>query len=389
MNLDVVDLITTVERTLHEVLLLRFQKRLDPVLDLAALKLSPTVLVRDFDLRYVQNEGRCYKFDLYNPLPDDGFSVIQPQDRPSLGRWLRITSLVTKGPNTNAPLSAIYDPKEAYCKQVVLHMADNTSSQEALVGVFGQTPSILLEWIGDDPLYRSHVAGALYHDPLEFQVIVISECLRRGPWAQWGSPVASEASTDPGMNAMIGQVRHLLAGAQLHIDGLESIEIGRASKFFEDLDQRIFAASLQLFVRTNFAIPDEDLVDPLRIQGDPKHLGDAPVFDLQNYISAGYTIEPGPGLVCAPSPGTAFIQGQVVTSSPASHTFSPWMDTYRDLLSDGNFVYTTVPIGANPPPVSPDCLRIGVTTTGATDIVQDKLLCSYSAQYTPAIQILP
>lgn len=389
MSLNVVDLITTVERALHEVLLLRFQKRLDPVPDLAALKEAPTILVRDFDLRYVQIEGRCYKFDLHNPHPDDGFLVIQPQDRPGLGRWLRVTNPATKGPNTNAPLAAVYDPKEAYCKQVLLHMADDASPQEALLRVFGQTPSILLEWIGDDPLYRSHVAGALYHDPLEFQVIVISECLRRGPWAQWGSPVANEATADPGMNAMIGQVRHLLAGAQLHIDGLESIEIGRASKFFEDLDQRIFAASVQLFVRTNWAIPDEDLVDPLRIQGEPKHLSDGPVFDPKNYVSMGYTIDPVPGFVRAPSPGTAFIQGQVVTSSPAPHTFSPLMETYRDLLPDGIFVYTAVPLGAKPPPVSPDCLRVGVTTTDAIAIVQDKLLCSYSVQYAPAMQILP
>lgn len=387
MSLNVIDLITTVERALHEVLLLRFQKRLDPMADLGALKAAPTVLVRDFDLRYVHSEGRCYQFDLYSPLADDGFSVIQPQDQPVLGRWLRVTSPVTNGPNANAPLYAIHDPKEAYCKQVLLHMTDNTSSQEALVQVFGQTPSILLEWLGDDPLYRSHVAGALYHDPLEFQVIVISECLRRGPWAQWGSPIAGEAHADPGMNAMIGQVRHLLAGAQLHIDGIESIEIGRASKFFEDLDQRIFAASMQIVVRTNFAIPDEDLVN-LRIQGQPTHLRDIPVFDPQNYVSAGYTIEPGPGLVRAPMPGMAFIQGKVVSSTPASHTFLPQMDTYRDLEPNGTFVYTVVAIGDKPPLIVPNSLRVGVTTTDTAAIIQDKILCSYSAQYAPPIQIL-
>ncbi len=264
--MNVIDLITTVERGLHEVLLLRFQKRLEPVANLAALQAAPTTVVKDFDLRYVQSEGRCYRFDLLNPSSPDGFSVIQPQDRSSIGRWLRVTAPVTKGPNHNAPLYALHDPKEAYCKQVVLHMADNASSEEALLRVFGQTPSILLEWVGDEPLPRSHVPGALYHDVLEFQVIVVSECLRRGPWAQWGSPLPEEAQADPGMNAMIGQVRHLLAGAELHIPGIESVEIGRASKFFEDLDQRIFAASIQVFVRTNWAIPDEDLVHPLQIQ---------------------------------------------------------------------------------------------------------------------------
>lgn len=273
MSLNVIDLITQVERILHEVLALRFQKRLEPVRDVAALMQSPTSVVKDFDLRYVEREGVCYRFEAHCPLPAEGVTVIQPQDRPALGRWRRVISPVTKGPNQNKLLRCIQDPAEAYCKQVLLHMAEDGSQREGLERGFGQTPSLLLEWLGDAPEARSHLPGALYHNPVTFQIIVLSECLRRGPWAQWGSPVPREAAADPGLNAMIGQVRHLLAGADLHMPGIESVEIGRASKVHEDLDQRMFAASMQLTVRTNFSIPDEDLLDPLLWQVTEKDLG--------------------------------------------------------------------------------------------------------------------
>lgn len=124
------------------------------------------------------------------------------------------------------------------------------------------------------------------------------------------------------------------------------------------------------------------------MQREPNHRGDRPErLDPQNYISAGYTVEPGPGLLRAPFPGTAFIKRQVVRSVSPPYLFPAEKEVYRDLLLDGTFVYQSVPIGAESLPQIADSLCVGKTITDKSHIVQDAILCSYSVQYAPSIEI--
>lgn len=381
--------ITTVERALMEVLTLAFMQRLPPVADLAALRTAFDVpVLKEGALVHVTTENRVYRWDGFSTAMDDGLEVIAPGNLPAgrtNGRWLRVTSVCNYGPNYNAPL---HSRAAGYCREVILYQGDGgPDSDQQWDALFGQRPSLMLTWEGDAPQPMSLKAGALYRSTLSFTIYVVSSCLRPMPAAIWGSPVAAEAGLDPGLNAMIGDVRYVLAGIPLGIEGLEHVELGPATVVAEDLGERIFLASVSFAVRVGFPIPDEDL-EPMAMQVTPR-LADhpRPRFDPQNYVAQGFLVEPGPGLSRSFDPGIAFIGGAAVASTPAPVTFSPETDTYRDLGPDGAFTYVETALGAEPPPVTPDALRIARTRTTATDIESDLWLCSSSLQYGDPFEV--
>jgi len=262
MPLDVRTIIPTVEQTLWDLLSLGYEVRLAPVADLAGLRAAPAQTVRDRALRYVTADGNLWRWSQASTAADNGTTVIAPTTAPYApagnGRWLRVSSPATFGPNRFAPLQA---KQTGYARSIILYQGEGRGAtpKEVAESLFGQSPAMLLQWLGDDARARSQYAGALYWNVLEFQVLCYSECLRGRPAGLLGSPLAGEAAKDPGLQRMVGDVRYLLAGVQTGVDGIESVEIGRSDVLSEDEEERIFIGAVQVLVRTSFAIPDEDL----------------------------------------------------------------------------------------------------------------------------------
>lgn len=378
MTLDVRTQVATVERFVWQVLRLGLMSRGPAVADIAALRAAPVVTAKDGALRYVTAAANLFEWAPASTLADDGVNVVQPTTPPKPGlvngRWLRVSHPSTFGPHAGRPLQS---RPTGYVPAVVLYQ--NEDDDKPIVEVFGQTPAILVEWLGDDPRARSQYAGALYWDEHRLLVTCISQCLRPSPGALLGSILSGEALKDPGAHRMIGDVRYLLAGVQTGDPGIESIEIGPAHIVEISLGQRLVVASAEVLVRTSWTIPDEDL-EAMAWQVDPKHpttFEDDDAFDPLNYVASGYTVQQGPGLTRTPAPGAAFINATVVSSAPGSKTFTASRDTYRDLKPDGDLVYTEVLVGAPAPPRTSGWLRLGVTRTDASDIVLDKVLASY------------
>lgn len=296
-SLDVVSNIRVVQEALLDVLSLAFQKRETEQPDLVALSTAfAPQLLKDRALVYVASEDRVYRWDRYSTAADDGLNVIAPVPAisPDVGRFLRVSSGVFFGPNSNLPLQS---RRQGYCKTVLLYRGDE-SDEQMEEAIYGQKPALLLEWLSDDPKPWSLFPGALYKDAHQLNLFIVSECLRGTPSGPWGSPLPAEAAIDPGIDEMIGQVRKVLAGVPLGIKNLEHVEIGPARKVEERLAERLFIYSLAFTVRTNFYIPDEDLV-PLELQVTPRLADQGPAepsFDRLNYVAQGYLVPPGPGL---------------------------------------------------------------------------------------------
>lgn len=388
-SLNVVSNIRVVQEALLDVLSLAFQKREPEQPDLAALATAfVPQLLKDRALVYVISEDRVYRWDRYSTLPDDGLDVIAPVPAisPDAGRWLRVSSSVNFGPNSFLPLQS---RRQGYCKTVLLYRGDE-SDEQMEEAIYGQKPALLLEWLSDDPQPWSLYAGALYKDAHQLNLFIVSECLRGTPSGPWGSPLAAEAATDPGIDEMIGQIRKVLAGVPLGIKNLEHVELGPARKVEERLAERLFIYSLSFTVRTNFFIPDEDLI-PAAIQVSPRLADQGPSepdFDPLNYVAQGYLVPPGAGLTRSYGTGIAFIGGTSLSSTPAPVTFAPSSDTYRDLRPDGTFTYLAVERNAKPPPLTAGALRVGRTRTTATDIESDTWLCSSSLAYGAAFPVV-
>lgn len=384
MSLDVRTLINTIEQTLLDLLSLGYQVRRAPVASIAALRATPAKTVADRDLVYVDDQDNLYRWSQASTAADDGLAVVAPTDPPyapaTNGRWLRVSTPATFGPNQNAPLQK---KQTGYARSVVLYQGEGqgTSAKQIAESIFGRSPAILIQWLGDDPRLRSQYPGALYWDNLEFQILVYSESLRGQPWTALGSPQAAEVARDPGLNRMVGDVRYLLAGIQhTGVDGIESVEIGRSDIVSQDLEDRVFVAGVQIIVRTSWTIPDEDL-EAMRIQLRPQHpvtIEDLPKFDPLNYVASGLTVQVGTGRTRTPAPGIVFIAGVAIVVTPPAVTFAADSDVYRDVKPDATVTYVSVPAGSKTPAVTSGALRVGVTTTNAADILQDKILCSYS-----------
>ena len=91
----------------------------------------------------------------------------------------------------------------------------------------------------------------------------------------------------------------------------------------------------------------------------------------------GYRLGWTTGLVGTPTPGLAYVNGTLVSSSPGAHVFTASKDTYRWLGTDGTLFYREVETGAPQPDGPSGALLVGVTLTDASGIVSDVLLCDW------------
>lgn len=377
-TLTVKNEIAVVVRAVEQALRYAFLVRLGPVADLTALRTAfsapwPGALV------YVTSEGRLYEWTAYSTLTDDNLTVIAPTANP--GRWIRVETTLTYGPNDNAPLTGKAD---GFIRTVeVWDSAEDAARKQEQI--YSRTPALLVEWAGDNPEVMSQYSGALYRNEHAIDIGIVSQCLRRAPAAVFGSPVAAEKALDPGVFDIIGLLRWFLAGIKLDVAGVDFTEVGPAQVDTEQLAERVFIGGLRITVRVSFDIPDEDLV-PISGNAQPKLTEfpeDESALDPSNWVSAGIEVAggPGPGLNRDITAGLAFIQGATATYAGESFTFPASSDTYRDLKPDGSMNYTSVAVGAAAPAIPAGALRIAYTRTTASAVFEDYWIAGRSVNF--------
>ena len=375
--LDIRTCVTQVTQALLETLDLAYRYRHLPLSTVEELQALPTQPLVDRTLRFVTAENACYRFLLYSKLSPAPKKVIQPQDRSQggsaqNGRWVKLQSTVTLGPNRLKPLHQI---QTGYAQVVQRFQGESSEEMEK---IFAKRPAFLVEWQSDDLKTKSTVPGSLYDVNLQYTIHAISTNLRPGTEALEGSQVGME--TDPGLDRMIGDVRYLLAGCDLGIyPGVKYCDIQGSAKIVEqDLSQRVFVAEIPIVVRASVHRADEDLLPlgELNLQLQMANTHGQDDFDSRNYVQKGYRINWGGGFTETPAPGMAYVDGTLVASSPGPYTFEPNQDTYRDLGQDGVLHYTPVDLDAEPPPKELGILRVGVTRTDGSGITYDAILCS-------------
>ena len=100
-----------------------------------------------------------------------------------------------------------------YAKQVMIYEGESTE-EEMLTRLFGQRPSLLVKWEDDQVTPRSNRPGCLYVTQQRFSVLCVAQN-NRPDWQALQGSTLPDPSEGPGLNRMIGDVRYVLAGAQL------------------------------------------------------------------------------------------------------------------------------------------------------------------------------
>lgn len=381
MSLTIANHLTVVERALHRALKLAFLKRFPAVADLTALAAAQLTAVVDGGLLYVTAESNLYEWAASSQATPDGVNVVAMAGRTLPGRWLRVVSPLTWGPNANAPLT---QRTAGYCLAVELYEGEGLDAQ--LERVFGKAPSMLLQWTGDSPQRRDGRPGRLYWNKLQFVLYIAARNYRSAPAAQVGDDFGSLGVMD-----MVGDARYFLAGLDNLDSDVEYVETGDANIEAEDMAERVFIMSLGITVKVSLTIPDEDLWNfSSRLQ--PKITNSAQdstqgIFDRLNYVAQGYTLAVGPGFTRSYAAGIAMLAGAAIASTPADANLSASRDTYRDLNPDGTITYSAVANGAAPPAQAAGTLRVARTVTDSSGIVSDDILCSSSFNYGPVLPV--
>lgn len=374
-----------IEGDLFAAILLALQER-QAVATLAALRAIPTAaassgfMIPEYSLRYVTANAENYRWDPYSTAADDGESVIKPTDGGATGRWRNNGTAVSF---RGVPLGKI---STGYLRLVHVYAGDMSDDDlEALL--YAQRPSVMVRFLGEDPTPASTIAGALYWNAMRFRITAVSENLRPGPVpsALVGPTLAAEAARDPGVHQIIGDLKELLAGSDLGQPGVGKVELGPTVVEWSMLGQRKQVHSLEVVVYCTLQAVDYDLVtiNDFAIQYSIARLNQAaPPFDPLNYVESGYTVPLGAGFTFTPTAGVAYVNGTKIALTPGAHTAGPGLDIYRDIiLSEGDFAYTSVRNGQEPPPVLPGALRVGVTITDANGVVADGYLAAWKYNF--------
>lgn len=375
--LDIRTYITQVSQALVETIDLAYRYRYPEAQNLQELAALPSLPLPHRALRFVVEEGVCYRLIVPSTLAHNPPHVIQPIDRPKNGRWIRTYSTVTLGPDYRRPLHRV---RNGYARAVQQYQGEEG---EELEKIFGQWPGFLVEWVQDDLSTKSTVPGGRYWSPMQFVIHAMFRDFRQGNEALEGINLPSDPV--PGINRMIGDIRYLLANSDLGLGpGVQYCEIQGSAKIVQqDLAQRAFVAEIPIQVLASVHRADEDLI-PLEEVWIQEQLADTrglAIFDQQNYVHKGYRFDWGNGFTESPSSGIALINGQLVASSPGPWTFAPNKDTYRDLGIDGRLRYNEVEVGEVAPLQEDGTLRIGYTRTDSYGITNDFLLCCTLEDY--------
>lgn len=380
---------TIIERALARFLALGLQVRLKSPQTGAATVANPPALrvfarktIFDFAIRFVESNGKAYRFDAYETLADDGDRIIAPFDvGTGAGRWVQEGATIEQRKSPHAGIRDAAISLDNYALQRrgfarIVRIYEGTYDEEGIAEIFALKPAYVVVPYRITREPKSLVPGAYYLEKYEFRIWGISQNLRRGPAGILGNVLGDEP--DPGLNYVMGAARKVLAGSTLGIAGVLSTEIGDEEIVAHDQTNRVFCNALSITVAATLHLPDEDLVpiEALNVTQQLADRGAEPQVDLRNYVADGCYPDRAGARLNTIRGGIAYIRGALVAAAPQTLTFPANSDTYRDLKPDGGFVVQSVAAGRDAPAQMPGTLRVGVTTTDADSIVSDRFLCS-------------
>lgn len=335
--------------------------------------------VVDGRLAIISGTG-LYQWSRTSTATDDGSTVIKPADAGATGRWLKQSNpggttypLCLRGDDVTAIASG-------YLQSVILGdgQIDDAEWRER---TFQRRPAVVLDFTGWQRERAGTNPGQLTKGDFSFLLWVVDENQRGDMVALRGSDVTTEATRSPGAYAIVGDLIDLLdgvTGEQLGEAGIAFARCGNATPGPRLLKGRHVVWTVELGVWATTSRRGSNAVALDSLNGALEHALARPADEDVNRDSVivnGLRVSLGAGLSLAPSNGGAVISGTAVTvSGAASHTFTAWRDTYRDLRTDGTFYYTEVASWATAPAVASGSLRIGYTRTNSTDATDDVLL---------------
>lgn len=324
---------------------------------------------------YVTAIGYAFTFDRFSTSTDDGTTVLRPSDNPTAGRWLVSTSTTSTG----------------YLKAVKLYEGE-VSEENMLTWLFGQVPSAIVVWEGEQYETKSMIPGALYRYSPEFSIWACSRNLRGekqgalGAYAS-GPLTASEQTTDPGVNRIIGDLRFALAGQDLDQDGVDWCEILGSDRVLSSstmerghvyrLRVKVYA-SLHNTDRDDASNPAHDLD---RIDVAWRHASgtgaDGEEYADTHITAAAYLAAAASGLNWTVTGGTIYIDGAAVTAATLNHSQSANTVAYRFVDAAGAWTVTETAIGAERPTTPTGEVLVGVTETNASAVVIDRVVAPW------------
>jgi hypothetical protein len=235
-----------IEHAIRDELLLAYGRRLPPVASIDALAALSSGALGEGDLRFVSGVGRTYRLGKANTSAADGDSVVAPLDLAlgAPGRWL-------KTPSTGAG---------GYLERVELYNEDE-AEETMLERLLAKKSAVLISFEGARHKPVSNIAGALYWFIASYRLLVISTNMRGAEAAWFGSPRPSEAALDPGTAAMLGDLKQLLAGSDLGLEGaVERVELGDEKPVLVALAKRTVVEALDIIVWASVRRDDDDVV---------------------------------------------------------------------------------------------------------------------------------
>ncbi len=387
--------LATVQDALVDTISLGLAQR--PVLaDLTALAAEKTLGLGgtqglfDKTLVYVTSVATCFRYSRYSTATPDGSTVIAPLDVGTAGRWLITSSTIED--STGTALSAL---SSGYLRRVML-WAGERSDKVWKLRILNVRPAVVFQFLNETKTPRSNQRGALAEKTFHFSVWAVSQNLRPDLEAEKGSPITTEATFDPGVARMMGDLEYLLdglRGVDVGVDGLDYMMFGAVTPQIEDYDGREFVWTAPLDVRVTVGKEDPGTrvaLTTVTAQASDVQLHAASSFDPANYVISGLTITPGGGLTQAPADGSAMVGGALVSVSGASaQTFEAQAATWRDLNPDGSWTYTPTSSTDFVPPPSAGALRVAVTIASASDVIEDRCLAATATPIGPQDQIIP
>jgi phage gp37-like protein len=371
---------TSIERGIVRALANAYKVRQPAAATVAALRLLTSASIPHDTYRVVTASGVAYRWDRYSASADNGTSIIKPLDLLATkpGRWLSTGSEVSSG----------------YLKQVEAYNGQG-AIEDVCERLLGQKPSVLVVWTGANHKLESWNHGALWYYDCDFDIWVFASNLRDGFETEEGSSVSAELSADPGVNAVLGDIKTILAGSTYDLESVAYTDLGKETRIAEDQASRTALERLSITVRATLHNPDTDLeelddtfiVVQHQLAETPENLraGIGP----DDYVVSGCAIPTGGSLTQTPDAGSAYVGSSLVSVVQTAHTFGATKHTYRDLAADGTYSYTEVDYYQTPPDPEDGTLRVGVTVTDGSSVTFDRILADSLIDYGEPYNVPP
>ncbi len=371
---------TEIQRGIVRAISNAYKVRLPAAATPAALRLLPSLPNVHDSYRVVTSLGKAFRWARYNTSTDNGTSIIKPADvaADKPGRWVITSSAITSG----------------YLKTV---QAYNGAEEIGDVAeqMIGQRPAVLVVWTQGDHKLQSQNPAALWWYLCSFDIYVFATNLRDLAETEEGSEVSAEASADPGINQILGDLKSVLAGADYSLESVSHTDLLTEERIDVDQGSRTAIEKLGIKVHATLYNPDDDLttidVGSLYIQKQlaetPENLGAG--IGPEDYVVSGGAIPLGESLTQTPDPVEAYVGSTLVSATPAAHTFTANSYTFRDLKADGTYRYTAQSPYAAAPSVASGELRIGITQTSSSGVVYDRITADSLIDYGPPDQVPP